>query len=544
METIAAAATYAAPTLSFPHSTMDFIDLFLAALPLGLLVFWMTKKNGMPSNRALPLAALLLYLILLVHFALGPRLVHAAVVEGLLTALTPISIVLGAILLFKTMEYTGAMATVRIWLNGITSNKIAQLMIVGWAFSFLIEGVSGFGTPAALAAPLLVGLGFQALPVAVLCLMMNTVPVSFGAVGMPTWFGLGELGLTPAELREIGFKSAILHAAGGLVIPLLALRMVLPWQEIRANLVYIALVVGATLVVYLSVARFSFEFPAIAGGISGLLASVWLARRGTGLVGGRSQAPVPAGLLKATFPLWATVLVLLATRLEILGLKQLLTTMSPALELPLPTLGELHVSASLVVGWRNIFGTDLSWSHALLYVPSVIPFILVSALTFAVFHTPAAAIRQVGHDTLRRVLKPIGAFLGALVLVKLLMAGGEGSAAVILGQGLARAAGDGWQFAAVYLGALGSFFAGSNTVSNLTFGSIQHATASELGLSHSTILSLQSVGGAMGNMVCIHNIVAVCSILGLQNAEGGILRKTFPPMLLYGAIAGGISLLF
>lgn len=522
---------------------MNFLDLLLAALPIALLVFWMTKKRSMPSNRALPLAALLLYLILLVHFPPGPRLVHAAVVEGLLTALTPISIVLGAILLFKSMEFTGAMTTVRLWLNGITTNRVAQLMIVGWAFSFLIEGVSGFGTPAALAAPLLVGLGFQALPVAVLCLMMNSVPVSFGAVGMPTWFGLGELGLTPAELREIGFKSAILHTGGAAIIPLLALRMVIPWQEIRTNIVFIAIVVGATVAVYVGVARFSLEFPSIAGGLAGLFASVLLARHGTGLTGRHSKASAPAGLLRATFPLWATVLILLVTRLDAIGLKTILTSASPSWSIAIPGLGELHASPSLVIGWRQIFGSGLNWQHAILYVPSVIPFMVVSLLTFWIFKTPAQGIREVGQDTLRRVLKPIGAFLGALVLVKLLMAGGDSSAASVLGRGLARAVGEGWQFAAVYLGALGSFFSGSNTVSNLTFGGIQNATASQLGLSRTTILSLQSVGGAMGNMVCIHNIVAVCSILGLQDAEGRILRKTFFPMLLYGAITGIISLL-
>ncbi len=520
------------------------MDLVFAALPIVLLVYWMTKKNSMSSNRALPLAALLLYGILLGWFRTGWVLVHAAVVEGLLAALTPILIVWGAILLFKTMESTGAMATVRQWLNGITSNRIGQLMIVGWAFTFLIEGVSGFGTPAALAAPLLVGLGFPALPVAVLCLMMNTVPVSFGAVGMPTWFGFGELGLEPGEVRDIAFKSALMHAGAALVIPLLALRMVVSWREIRDNLAFIVLVVGATVLTYVLVARFNVEFPAIAGGISGLVASVWLARRGIGLVteGESRNQGAPAGLLKATFPLWAAVLILLITRLDPLGLKAWLTASSPALSLTLPAMGELRASPSLVLQWRHIFGTEQSWSHAVLYVPSVIPFFLVAALTFGWFRTPLRVVRSTWKDSQQRVIKPIGAFLGALVLVKLLMAGGDDSAAAVLGRGLARGAGGAWQFCAVYLGALGSFFSGSNTVSNLTFGGIQEATASQLGLPRTTILALQSVGGAMGNMVCIHNIVAVCSILGLQNAEGAILRKTFLPTLLYGAIAGAISL--
>jgi len=525
---------------------MPALDLVFAALPIALLVFWMTKKKGMPSNRALPLAALLLYGTLLVWFRKSPILVHAAVVEGLLAALTPILIVWGAVLLFKTMESTGAMETVRRWLNGITSNKIAQLMIVGWAFTFLIEGVSGFGTPAALAAPLLVGLGFPALPVAVLCLMMNTVSVSFGAVGMPTWFGFGELGLSSAEVREIAFKSALMHAGAATVIPLLALRMVVSWREIGENIVFIGLVIAATVGPYVLVARFNVEFPAIAGGVCGLLASVLLARGGVGLGGVEKNAgnAFTKGLFKATFPLWATVLILLITRLEPLGLRGWLTAASPAWRIGLPSGGEMGVSPSLVVQWRNIFGTELSWSHAVLYVPSVIPFFLVSALSFALFRSPAETVRTTWGESFQRVLKPIGAFVGALVLVKLLMAGGEGSAAAVLGRGLAAGAGGAWQYFAVYLGALGSFFSGSNTVSNLTFGGIQQATAAELGLSRTTILALQSVGGAMGNMICIHNIVAVCSILGLQHSEGAILRKTFVPMLIYGVIAGAIALAF
>jgi lactate permease len=528
---------------------MAVLDFILAVLPIGLLVYWMTKRDGMASNRALPLAALLLYGILLVYFRLSPVLVHAAVVEGLLTALTPIVIVLGAVLLFKTMEHTGAMGTVREWLNGVTANRVAQLVIVGWAFSFLVEGVSGFGTPAALAAPLLVGLGFAPLPVVVLCLMMNTVPVSFGAVGMPTWFGLGELGLSAAELREVGFKSAVMHAGGALFIPLLALRMVVPWREIRDNLGFIALVVGATVAAYVLTARFSIEFPAIAGGLCGLIVGVVAARRGLGL--GKITAAEPARgaigagrLLKASFPIWGTVVVLLVTRLDAIGLRGWLTAKSPALDLPLGGLGELYLSSSLVVGWRNIFGTELGWAHAILYVPSVLPFVLISSLGFLLFRSPGGAVREAWGESLGRVVKPIGAFVGALVLVKLLTAGGDQSAANTLGHGLAKAAGGAWQFAAVYLGALGSFFSGSNTVSNLTFGGIQYATAQELGLSRTTILSLQSVGGAMGNMICIHNIVAVCSVVGLHRKESEILRKTFGPLLLYGVVAGLISLVW
>src|SRR6516164_3106316 len=206
------------------------MDLFFAALPIVLLIFVMTKKNGLPSTVAFALAALLTYLVRIWFFKTGPNLAHAAIVNGLLQALTPISIVFGAIFFFVALERSGAMQTLQLWLDGVSRNPVAQLMIVGWSFIFLIEGASGFGTPAALAAPILVGLGFPPVRVAVLCIIMNAVPTSFGAVGTPTWFGFGSLGLAESQLLRIGLKAALIHAVASLIIPAIALSFVVDWK--------------------------------------------------------------------------------------------------------------------------------------------------------------------------------------------------------------------------------------------------------------------------------------------------------------------------
>jgi len=113
---------------------------------------------------------------------------------------------------------------------------------------------------------------------------------------------------------------------------------------------------------------------------------------------------------------------------------------------------------------------------------------------------------------------------------------------MIIGGSLAAVTGDWWRFVAAYLGAIGSFFAGSCTISNLTFGPIQDSIASQVGQDRTTILALQSVGAAMGNMIAIHNIVAVCAVLKLANKEGEILKQTAGPMVLYGVIAAVMSL--
>jgi lactate permease len=521
---------------------MPSTNLLLAAAPVLLLIVLMTRKAPMPSARALPLAAVVVYALQLLWFGVEGRQANAAVIAGLLVALTPVMIVWGAIFFFRVMEHSGALETIRAWLNHLSRHRVAQVVIIGWSFQFLIEGASGFGTPAALAAPLLVGLGFPALRVAMACLILNSVPVSFGAVGTPTWFGFGQLGLSAEELAAVAWKSALIHSLAACVVPLLAFRLLLSWQEIRRNALFIALALLASVLPMLLLARFDGEFPAVAGGLAGLILTVGLARHRIGLthengVALAGSAPSAGAVVKALFPLWGTVLVLLMTRMPQMGLRDWLTAESPAWTTSLGPLGSFSISSALVVSLRGILGTQEGWNHALLYVPSLIPFVLISILTCRVLAAPAGTLGKAWRESTSRMRQALPALLGALVFVRLMMVGGAGSPVMLIGGSLAGFAGAWWPYLASYLGALGAFFAGSCTISNLTFGPIQDAIAAQRGFDRSTLLALQSVGGAMGNMVAIHNIVAVCTVLGLQNAEGAILRKTVTPMLIYGLMA-------
>jgi lactate permease len=451
------------------------------------------------------------------------------------------------------MEHSGGMDVVRAWLNGVSANPVAQLMIIGWAFAFLIEGASGFGTPAALAAPLLVALGFPPVKAALLTLMMNSVPVSFGAVGTPTWFGFAPLGLDEAMLLEIGYRSALLHAVAAVVIPVIALSFLVSWRRIARNAPFIALSILACTLPYVLLARVNYEFPALVGGAIGLLASVWLAHAGIGLERSadgagpdRSAWPHPAHLLRATFPLWGTVLILVVTRIQPLGLKDLLLAAEPALAVALGALGELRVSAALIFELRGVLGIDGpdgAWSYRTLYVPALIPFFLVSLAAFALYRLEGPVRMRIVGESWQRMRHPILALLGALVLVRLMMSGGEAALVQVIGTRFAATTGEHWPWFAPYLGALGSFFSGSATISNLTFGGIQASIAQTLDLDLATILALQSVGAGLGNMVCINNIVAVCSILGLSNREGYILKRTVGPMILYAVIAAAAATL-
>lgn len=524
------------------------MNFAVSIAPILTLIFLMTKPKGWPSHIALPLTALIVYLVKLLHFADDPNLINATVVAGLLSAWTPILIIAGAILMFKTMERSGAMGIIRRWLNGVSDNRVAQLMIVAWSFAFVIEGASGFGTPAALAAPILVGMGFAPLRVAVLCLIMNSVPVSFGAVGTPTWFGMGQLGLNQVEMLRVGFYSAMIHAIAAVFIPPIALLFVVELKEVWRNIRFVYISIVSCVLPYVLLSWFSYEFPALIGGACGFLATLAAANWNIGLSKGNvdrlpASQPMNVGVIaKATFPLWGAVLVLVITRIPELGIKSLLTDKTPAFEIPLGSLGQLGISRAAVITLARIFGTTASWTFETLYVPAFIPFLLISMISFMVYRLNAATARDLFCETWQRMAHTTIALFGALVLVKLLMVGEDCSMVMIIGKSFANATGDKWGFSAPFLGALGSFFSGSATISNLTFSGIQNSIAAELHLDSAVILSMQSVGAALGNMISINNIVAVCSILGISHREGEILRKTIGPMLFYGVIAAVIGL--
>ena len=259
------------------------MSFFLSVFPIVLLIYLMVKRNALPSYVALPWVAVLVMVVHLLHFHTDIVTISANIASAIVAVQTPITVIFGAILFNHFSEVSGATDIMRKWLGNINPNPVAQLMIIGWAFAFMIEGASGFGTPAAIAAPILMGLGFNPLKVAMLALIMNSVPVSFGAVGTPTWFGFGPLKLSEDMVLEVGSITALIHSVAALLIPLLALRVLVSWKDIRQNLVFIYISVFACVVPYLLIAQFNYEFPSLVGGAIGLFVSVWAANRNIGL---------------------------------------------------------------------------------------------------------------------------------------------------------------------------------------------------------------------------------------------------------------------
>lgn len=521
------------------------MDIFLSVFPIVILIFLMIKMR-VPANYALPGIAGLVYFILLFYFKTDFALLNSGLVTGFWATLTPITVIMGAVLFNNFQQKTGNQAVINQWMSSITPNPVAQMMIIGYAFAFMIEGASGFGTPAAIAAPILIALGFEPIKVVVAVLIFNSIPVSFGAVGTPTWFGFGSLGLTNQQITELGLKAAIVHVTAGLVIPLIALKYVFDWKEIKQNLVYIYLTVFACALPMMLLATINYEFPSLLGGAIGFIISIFLAKKRIGLKKDDSLQEASAGvnskeLFKALLPLISLVLILVVTRVPQLGIKNLLRTEDLLFKADLGIF-DLEVTKALKITLANVFGTKSSESFELLYAPAFIPFFLIVFALAWLYPSMKGNVWKTISQTAHQVSEPFFALLGGVTMVKFMLLNGDQSMVSIIGMSLAAATGPYWGLFASYLGAIGAFFSGSATISNLIFGGVQQSIATQTGLNMTGILAMQSVGGAMGNMTCVNNIIAASSVSGVRRKEGYIMQKTAVPMFIYGIIAALVGL--
>jgi lactate permease len=232
------------------------------------------------------------------------------------------------------------------------------------------------------------------------------------------------------------------------------------------------------------------------------------------------------------------IAILVITRVRFLPFREWLNAESPALMRDLGSLGIFSVSAALVFKLDSIFGTSSAWSYNALFCARPNSFCLVVLLSIPLLRIGLHTLQKVLADTMTRLTVPSVTLVGALIMVQLMTAGGDKSQTMVIGRTLATITGKSWPFFAPVLGAVGGFFAGSATISNLTFAGVQDSIARTLGFDRTSILALQSVGAAMGNMVAISNIVAVSSILGLVNQDGVILKRMIVPLVVYGLVAG------
>ena len=162
---------------------------FLSLMPILAVALFLVILRW-PASRAMPISYAVAALLALFVWQVSPAQVAAASANGLIVAASLLYIVFGAILLLNTLEESSAIRTIRQGFTNITPDRRIQVIIIAWLFGSFIEGAAGFGTPAAVAVPLLVALGFPAMAAVMSGMIIQSTPVSFGAVGTPILVGV------------------------------------------------------------------------------------------------------------------------------------------------------------------------------------------------------------------------------------------------------------------------------------------------------------------------------------------------------------------
>lgn len=547
------------------------IQALLAVLPILSAAVLMIGLRW-PAKWAMPISYALAFIIALAFWQMEFVSVMASTIQGLFLTFDLLFIIFGAILLLNTLKHSGAVSSIRSGIANISPDRRIQVVLIAWLFGSFIEGASGFGTPAAVCAPLMVALGFPALAAVMIGMMIQSTPVTFGAVGTPIIVGatggletsriedlLSESGLTLSQYADlIAAQSAIMHAIVGVLIPTLMVMMMTrffgrnrSWTEGLSVLPFTLVGGLAFCIPYVLTGVFlGPEFPSMFGGLIGLAFMSYLAVKGVLVpkdvwdfpprdewennwvsameVKLESLAPKkPMGLVLAWTPYILLGIFLVLTRLKGLPFGDWLKNVQ--------------------IEWADIFGTGITADTTPLYLPAAM-LVLTAIVTIFLHRMKANEFGAAIKDSGQIILGAGFVLIFTIPMVRIYLnsdvnASGFESMPLVMAEWVSVNVGAIWPFFAPFIGGLGAFIAGSNTVSNLMFSLFQHGVAEDLMIPGSFVVALQAVGAAAGNMICIHNVVAASATVGLLGMEGLTLRRTILPTLYYLVMVGLIGLI-
>ena len=531
---------------------------FFSFLPIIFIIILLVVLK-LPAKKVMPLAWLVCIILAFTFWKMRPLDIAAYSIFGALKGVDLLITIFGAILLLNTLSFSGGMRTISNMFYGISSDRRIQALIIGWMFDSFIEGAAGFGTPAALAAPLLVGLGFPPLAAAMFSLICNSTAVAFGVVGVPTLTAFASvesniiaIGASTAAFRVMATSAvALIHGLVGTILPLIAVasltkffgkeKSIKPALEVAPFALFSGF--AFTVPYFIIAITLGPELPSLLGSLIGMVIIIMAAKNkfltpkknwdfpaeNDWEADWRSSLPLPKqdksaamSTLRAWIPYLIITLILVITRLPMLPLR----TFVQNLKLQIP----------------NILGVngltyDLQWA----WLPGTV-FILISFLTVALHKMSGSQVLSSWKATAKQTSGAAIALLFGVALVQLMLYTRANPLELpgmmtLMAQTLAGFFGPAYPIVSPFIGVLGAFVSGSNTMSNTLFASMQFESAVMLGLPPVVIIALQCVGGGIGNMICVHNVVAACTTVGVQNVEGKIISRNCIPVLIYSLLS-------
>ena len=508
------------------------IRWLLAALPILTVLVLMLRFHwgGARAGMAGWLAAQLLAAL---AFGADVRLLAIAQIKGAMLTLYVLYIIWGALTFFRVTDEAGAIKGIGAWLPRLTPDRGLQALILGWVFTSFLQGIGGYGVPVAVAAPLLVGLGFSPVTAVVVASIGVAWAVTFGSQGTSFFALMAASGRPGAELAP---PAAGLLAAGCLACGAAAL-----WVAGGSRLLRRAwaplLAIGSTMamVQWWVAVRGLWSLAAMIAALAGMAVALAWARwlkhasaappESISLHGGAGEASAPAAVgspqADGAMPIgWA--LLPYALLVSIVLLASLATPIRAWLSqvvvrVPFP---ELRTAQ----GWITPAETGRSidvFGH-----PGAI-MLYAAAIAYALFHVRG----NCGPASWRRILRNVvrsgwTSSLGIAALVGMSATMEHAGMTFALAGGIARVAGSAFPWVSPFIGVLGAFMTGSNTNSNVAFGHLQQQVALLTGVSPAIILAAQTAGASIGSSFAPAKIIVACSTVDLAGKESDALSAT------------------
>lgn len=464
-------------------------------------------------------------------FGATPKLLAFAQMKGILLSINVLYIIWMALLLYHTINETGAIGSIGTGIQRFSQDKAIQLLIFGWVFSAFLQGVAGYGVPIAVVAPLLAALGFNPVVAVAVPAVGHCWSVTFGSMGASFQAMMAVTGLSADYLSH---WSAIVLGISSYLCALAAVHIYGGWKMIRHSALAIA-IIGTVMAAtqYLLAVNDLWTLGGFGASLTGLVACIFVAR----LRPYRNHGPVePATTGHAMSFGWA---------LSAYGLLILIVSMGVLVPPIKEFLGQIKLSLNFPeiisnTGWVIPAGTGQTikvFGHggALLGYASVAAYLLYASRRY---YSPGA----VGTIVKKTIASGVPTSLGIVTMVCFALVMDQCGMTYLLAEGVSRVFGATYPFFAPWIGLLGAFMTGSNTNSNVVFGVLQQQTAGLAGISAAVILAAQTTGGALGSMIAPAKIIVGCSTVGLNGQEAPVLRMTLRYGLIITTTIGAITM--
>lgn len=494
------------------------ISLFLSLAPFILfLILLLWKKTSLLTASVSALAVFSVCAIF--YWKIVPTLLMTSYVKGFFIAFDIFFIIFGAIFFLSILHSLGILRAVSYYLGAFSKDYRVQVVVIGWFFGNFLEGTAGFGTPVAIVAPLLIALGISPLRALAIGLLGNSVSGIFGAAGTPIRVGFGGLDTT-----AVPFFGALFGLVG-IIIPIFMIWIAsggrpFRWREFVEATPFALLAGGAFSISSLATVALGQEFPSILGAVIGLFivfifskCGLFVPKKSISLVDARATLSPSISSTKAFFPYVILI-------------------------------GLLFLGKFLF----GSFGVIIPWGgpHTINFFNPGFVFIIAGLLVLLLWRCFGDHFTQPFKAAVRGAISPFIVIIAMSAFVQLLINSGTNASG--LPSALFVIA---WIFEtnllplwAPFVGAFGSFVTGSVTISNIMFGRFLDAASSMLLLPNAIVLALTLVGGAIGNMIALADMLAGEAIVGVKNKEREILKLVILPCLVCLTIVGVIGMFF